>query len=71
MVTKTLSENPILTFVVLHILAIGKFPNRIQWFRTINLPVPPVTMVPSFFAMNAILLSVTDRVVSGRMELSC
>ncbi|MHC4315341.1 MAG: hypothetical protein ACYSW3_23085 [Planctomycetota bacterium] len=71
MVTKTLSENPILTFVVLYILAIGKFPNRIQWFRTSGQLLPPGTMVPSFFATIAILLNVTDRVVSGRTELSC
>jgi hypothetical protein len=71
MVTKTLSENPILTFVILHILALGKIPNWILWFRTFDLPVPPGTMVPSFFAVITILLKVTDRVVSGRTELSC
>jgi DMSO/TMAO reductase YedYZ heme-binding membrane subunit len=38
-----------LVFVVLHILALGKFPNWIQWFRTLNRPVPPGTMVPCFF----------------------
>ena len=64
-------EYAFLTFVILHILAIGKFPNWIQWFRAFDLPVPPGTMVPSFFATTAILLKVTDRVVSGRTELSC
>lgn len=60
-----------LAFVILHILAHGKFPNWILWFRTFNQPVPPGTMVPSFFAAITILLKVTDRVVSGRTELSC
>ena len=60
-----------LAFVVLYILAIRKIPNWIQWFRTFDLPVPPGTMAPSFFATTAILLKVTDRVVSGRTELSC
>jgi DMSO/TMAO reductase YedYZ heme-binding membrane subunit len=60
-----------LAFVILHILAHGKFPNWIQWFRTFNQPVPPGTMVPSFFAAIAILLKVIDRAVSGKTELSC
>ncbi|MHC4891545.1 MAG: ferric reductase-like transmembrane domain-containing protein [Planctomycetota bacterium] len=60
-----------LAFVVLHILAHGKFPNWILWFRTFNQPVPPGTMVPSFFASVTILLKVIDRVVYAKMGLSC
>ena len=64
-------EFAFLAFVILHILAIGRFPTWILWFRTFDLPVPPGTMVPPFFAVITILLKVTDRVVSGRTELSC
>ncbi len=60
-----------LAFVILHILAHGKFPNWILWFRTFNQPVPPGTMIPSFFASIAILLKVIDRAFSAKTELSC
>jgi DMSO/TMAO reductase YedYZ heme-binding membrane subunit len=58
-----------LAFVVLHILALGKFPNWIQWFRTLNQPVPPGTMVPCFFMTLTISLKVFEFAVVRKESL--
>ncbi len=58
-----------LIFVVLHILALGKFPNWIQWFRTLNRPVPPGTMVPCFFVALTTSLKIFEFAVDRKEPL--
>jgi len=52
----------------LHIIALGKLPNWILWFKTFNQPVPPGTMIPSTIAGLTILLKIVDSAV-GRKGL--